>query len=72
MHDAAFAVQCNSLKCDDPDARNVLAARGTQNGKYISLAHQSRATAGKPTVGAFVDSDLMAVHPKQCSGKEPS
>ena len=72
MHDVAFAVKCNSLKCDDPDLRNVLAARGAQNGKYVSLAHQSRATACEPTFGPFVDSDLMAVHPKQCSGKEPS
>ena len=72
MHDAAFTVKCNSFKCDDPDVRNVLAAHSAQNGKYVSLAHQSRATAGKPTLGPFVDSDLMAVHPKQCSGKEPS
>jgi len=72
MHDTAFAVKCNSLKCDDADVRNVLAAHGAQNRKYVSLAYQSRATGGKPTLGPFVNSDLMAVHPKQCSGKEPS
>jgi hypothetical protein len=49
MRDAAVAVECDPLKRDNTDMGHMLAADGSQNGKYVSLAHQSGAAAGKPT-----------------------
>jgi hypothetical protein len=36
-------------KRDNADMGYMLAADGAQNGKYVSLPHQSGAAAGKPT-----------------------
>jgi hypothetical protein len=48
MRDAAVAVECDPLKRNNTDMSHMLAADGSQNGKYVSLAHQSGAAAGKP------------------------
>jgi len=49
MRDAAVTVECDPLKRDNTDMGHMLAADGSQNGKYVWLAHQSGAAAGKPT-----------------------
>jgi hypothetical protein len=41
---------------------HMLAADGSQNGKYVSLAHESGAAAGKPTY--YADGQLT-----RCCGR---
>ena len=61
MRDAAVAVECDPLKRDNTDMSHMLAADGSQNGKYVSLAHQSGAAMDEAEIHAHVERWAKAV-----------
>ena len=45
LNDLAALVEKNSLACDNPNSRDMLATDGSQDRKYLTLADETRATA---------------------------
>ena len=50
LNDLTALVEKNSLACDNPNSRDMLATDGSQDRKYLTLADETRATAFQTVV----------------------
>jgi hypothetical protein len=65
LDDLTVLVEKNSLACDNPNSRDMLAADGSQDRKYLTLADKTRATAFQAVRRPLEDRHLVACGVKQ-------
>jgi hypothetical protein len=65
LNDLTALVEKNSLACDNPDSRDMLATDGSQDRKYLTLADQTRAAAFQTLFRPLEDGHLLACGVKQ-------
>jgi hypothetical protein len=65
LNDLTALVEKNSLVCDNPNSRDMLATGGSQDRKYLTLADKTRATAFQAVLRPLEDRHLVACGVKQ-------
>lgn len=63
LNDLTALVEKNSLACDNPNSRDMLATDGSQDRKYLTLADKTRAAAFQAVLRPL--EDLVACGVKQ-------
>ena len=70
LNDLTALVEKNSLACDNPNSRHMLATDGSQDRKYLTLADEARATAFQTVLRPLEDRDLVTRGMKQGCSEE--
>ena len=65
LNDLTALVEKNSLACDNPNSRDMLATDGSQDCKYLTLTDETRATAFQTVLRPLEDRHLVACRVKK-------
>jgi hypothetical protein len=60
LNDLTALVEKNSLACDNPNSRDMLATDGSQDRKYLTLADETRAATFHTVFRSLEDRHLVA------------
>jgi hypothetical protein len=70
LNDLTILVEKNSLACDNPNSRDMLATDGSQDRKYLMLTDETRATAFQTVLRPLEDRHLVTCGVKKGCHKE--